>query len=63
MSVGKNIKEKREQLNLTQQELAQMAGITQAMLSAVEIGAKNPSFQVAVAIANALNCTTDDLAK
>ena len=61
MSVGKNIKEMRELRNLTQEELSKKVGITQAMLSQIERGTKNPSIQVGVLIADALNCKVDDL--
>lgn len=61
MSVGKNIKEMRELRNLTQEELAKKVGISQAMLSQIERGTKNPSLQVGTLIADALNCNVDDL--
>jgi len=63
MSVGQNIKDMRESRNLSQQELSERAGITQSMISQIESGLKNPSFQAVVLIAKALNCTTDALAK
>lgn len=63
MSVGENIKDMRERLNLTQQELSEKSGVTQSMISQIELGLKQPSFQAAVLIAKALNCTTDALAK
>ncbi|MBR1763057.1 MAG: helix-turn-helix transcriptional regulator [Eubacterium sp.] len=63
MSVGENIKKMRERRNLTQHELSEKVGITQSMLCQIEAGLKFPSFPVAVQIAKALNCTTDELAQ
>ena len=50
-----NIKEKREELGLTQKELAEKAGITQSFLCDIEQGRSKPSIDTAVKIANALN--------
>lgn len=61
MGVGKNIKAKREDLNLTQDELANKVGITQAMLSQIERGTKNPSLPLGFLLAEALNCDVSEL--
>lgn len=50
-----NIKEKREELGLTQKELAEKAGITQSFLCDIEQGRSKPSIDTAVKIADALN--------
>lgn len=50
-----NIKERREELGLTQKELAEKAGITQSFLCDIEQGRSKPSIDTAVKIANALN--------
>lgn len=61
MSVGENIRQIRKEQSITQVELAESVGITQAMLCQVERGTKNPSLQVSKAIAEALNVTIDRL--
>ena len=61
ISVGENIRNAREAANLKQVDLAEMAGITQAMLSQIERGTKNPSLQIAAEIAKILDCSLDSL--
>lgn len=61
MSVGTNIKRIREERGMLQRELAEKAGVTQAMLSQIERGTKNPSLQVGKEISVILNCSIDDL--
>jgi len=41
--IGKIIQERRDYLNLTQKDVAEMAGITFKSISEIEIGARNPS--------------------
>ena len=60
MSVGENIKRIREERNMLQMELAERAGVTQAMICQIERGTRNPSLQIAVEIAKALGCKTED---
>ena len=50
-----NIREKREQLGMSQKELADKCGIAQSTLCDIEQGRNKPSLPVAVKIANALN--------
>ena len=50
----KNIRERREQLGISQKELADAAGIAQSTLCDIEQGRSNPSLEVAVKIAKAL---------
>ena len=50
-----NIKERREELGLTQKELAEKAGITQSFLCDIEQGRSKPSIDTAIKIADALN--------
>lgn len=61
MSVGENIRNAREAASLRQVDLAEMAGITQAMLSQIERGTKNPSLQTAAEIAKILGRSLDSL--
>lgn len=61
MSLGSMIRDRRMELGITQCELADTVGITQAMLCQVERGTKQPSLIVGLAIADALRCTVYDL--
>ena len=61
MNVGRNIRNLREHRGITQVQLAEKVGITQAMLCQIERGTKNPSFQVGAEIAKSLSCKVDDL--
>lgn len=63
MSIGTNIKQKRESAGLTQAELARLSGITQAMLCQIERGTKNPSLQVSLELASHLGCNVEDFAE
>ena len=60
MSVGENIRRIREEKKMSQEALAEKAGVTQAMISHIEKGIRIPSFLVAVEIAKALECKTED---
>mgnify|MGYP003427311389 CR=1 FL=1 len=50
-----NIKERREELDLSQKELAEKAGISQSFLCDIEQGRSKPSIDTALKIADALN--------
>ncbi len=41
--IGKIIQERRDYLNLTQKDVAEMAGITFKSISQIELGLRNPS--------------------
>ena len=47
--------------NLTQEEVAQKAGISRSAYTNIERGVKNPSFDVAVRIKKAVGCQHDDI--
>ena len=55
--MGKRIREQRLRKNLKQEELAWQAGISVPYLSQIETGIKEPSLNVIIRIANALNTT------
>lgn len=61
MGVGSNIRRRREEKEMTQQELARQVGITQAMLCWIERGTRNPSLRVGNEIAKVLQCRVEDL--
>ena len=50
-----NIKERREQLGITQKELAEKIGISQSFLCDIEQGRSKPSIDTALKIASAVN--------
>ena len=49
-----NIREKREQIGMTQKELAERGDIAQSALCDIEQGRSNPSLPVAIKIAQVL---------
>ena len=49
-----NIREKREELGLSQKELAEKSGITQSFLCDIEQGRCKPSIDVAIKLAKVL---------
>lgn len=55
------IKSLREGLELTQQELAVAAGVSQEAISQIEAGRRNPSAKVLYEIAKALKRKMDEL--
>ena len=61
VNLGIRIKLKRTELNLTQEKLAEKAKISTAYMGQIERGEKRLSLDNFVNIANALNCSTDEL--
>lgn len=61
MNIGLNIRKKREEHELEQQELAHRIGISKTLLSYIESGTRSPSLSVVVALADALHCSIDEL--
>jgi len=59
--LGSSIRARRAGLGLSLEALAGRSGISRAMLSAVERGAKNPTIKVVCQIAEALGCTVSEL--
>jgi len=55
------IKKYRQQLNLTQEELARQAGVRRETIVFLEQGKYNPSLQLAHDVAVALNTTIEEL--
>lgn len=59
MSYG--IKERREELGMTQEELAEKSGVSRQTISALELGKANDVLVgTLAAVAKALNTTVDD---
>lgn len=61
VSVGANIRTRREAAGLSQGYVARLAGIPHAVLCQIERGKKDPSLHVSREIAAVLCCKLDDL--
>ena len=61
--LGINIKKQRKLKKLTQQNLADMVGITLNHMGKIEVAYSKPSLDLMVDIANALDITVSDLCK
>lgn len=60
-AVGRRIKAKREQENMTQEFLAELINVSPNHISVIERGVKIPRLDTFVAIANALEVSADEL--
>lgn len=60
-NIGDNIRLRREAKGMTQLELANRCGVTDAMVCYYERGFRMPSLPTAAALADALGCTVDEL--
>jgi transcriptional regulator with XRE-family HTH domain len=61
IAIGKRIKHKRSEMKLTQENLSETVGIGVQHLSKIENGKATFSLSCLVALANALQTTTDNL--
>ena len=61
MGLKENVKRLREQMKLSQQELAEQVGVNQAMIHYIETGTKVPSLAVTISLAKAFGCSIDEL--
>lgn len=61
--LAKNLKLRaaRAAKDLTQEELAERAGVTRQTIGAIEKGNYNPTVQLCITICKVLGCTLDDL--
>ena len=57
--IGKRIKQRREELGLTQEELAAKLGVSTNYISTIERGASFPRYEKLVMILNALQTSAD----
>lgn len=62
-ALGKAIRQLREERSMTQEALAQEAGVTVGHMSMIERGHSNPTWATVKAIAAALDSSMADLAK
>lgn len=63
MSVGANIREKREKLKISQTKLAESIGISQSLMAQFERGSKIPNMMLGRDIARVLQCDLEELVK
>ncbi|WP_375514162.1 substrate-binding domain-containing protein [uncultured Nostoc sp.] len=61
MNICNNLKAIRNRLGISQQELANIAGVTRQTIGAVETGQCTPSVAVSLRLAKALGCQVEDL--
>ena len=62
-SIGRNIRNIRNDLGYSQEKLAELAGLTTVHISHLETGNAKPTVSTLVKIANALNTSADSLLK
>lgn len=60
-AIGSRIKAAREAQHLTQEQLAEIVGISATHISVIERGVKAPKLETFIEVANALNVTSDSL--
>ena len=61
MNFGKALRAKRRINDLTQAELSELTDIDRISISRYEQGKKKPSLETLIALADALDCTLDEL--
>lgn len=61
MSIGENIKTRRQSLGMTQEDLASAIGIGRSMVAQIERGSKVPNMMLGRDIARALGCGMEKL--
>ena len=63
MDIGRKLKEKRQEANLTQKELAEILHVSRQTISSWEVGRTYPDLDVLVAISELYDTPLDDLLK
>jgi len=61
--LGKNIKKRRKELGLTQQELADSLDKSLNFIGKIEVAFSKPSLDTLIEIAQVLECSVSDLTK
>lgn len=59
--IGENIRREIKKKRITQYELAEICGVTPALMSYVLNGLRSPSLDMMMRISKQLGCTIDDL--
>jgi len=62
-ALGQNVRQTREEKQLTQERLAEFSGLDPTYISGIERGLRNPGIKNVVKIAKALGLTTSELCK
>lgn len=57
--IGKRISERRKQLRLTQEQVAEMSGLSHQFFSCIETGSKNMRAENVIKVCEALKVSTD----
>ena len=63
MSIGENIKSRRNAMGMSQSELASAIGVSAPMICQIERGTKSPTLRLSVDIARVLKCDLNDLVR
>lgn len=63
MDIGANVREKRLERKLTQEQLAELVNVRPPMICQIERGSRTLTLPLGKAIAEVLECTLDDLVK
>ena len=61
MSLAENVKKRRKEKKLTQEQLAEQAGVSIVYITQMETNVRNHNIQVVYLVAKALGCTLNDL--
>ena len=61
MSIGENIKAKRQALGMTQEKLADAVGLERSMVAQIERGSKVPNMVLGRDLAKVLGCGMEEL--
>lgn len=59
--IGENVKRRRQELDVSQRDVAVLAGIDVSTLSRLERGVENPTLQTMLSLAVTLECGLPDL--
>ena len=62
-ALGQNVRRRREARDLTQEKLAEKAGLDPTYISGIERGLRNPGIKNVARLAKALGLTTSELCK
>jgi len=62
-ALGRNVRRRREVRELTQEKLAEKAGLDPTYISGIERGLRNPGIKNVARLAKALGLTTSELCK
>lgn len=60
-TIGTRVRERRQKLGLDQSELARRSGLSRPFLTQIETGRRSPSLSAFRRLAEALQCSLDDL--